>query len=133
MSEYDDRLPRAGRAGDNQVPEPQDPYMESGCGSVYPAPDYYGDLEREGSGGWTTRGHVAPRYNGLGIAGLLLSFVGLALLPVPVASLCAALPSLFLSAVGIGRRPRRYAVAGVVLSVLCLALVFGGVCGGLPW
>ncbi len=74
-----------------------------------------------GVGGSTPTPSLPRRSNGLGLAGFIVSLVGLLTLG------CLSPVGLVLSLVAVFRRPRGFAVAGLVLG--CIGLTVGGVIG----
>lgn len=70
--------------------------------------------------------HVAPtQTNGLGIAGFVLSLVGLVLFWVPFLDVIAPLIGIVLSAFGMKHKPNGLAIAGLVIGIV--ALIIGAI------
>ena len=63
------------------------------------------------------------RKNGLGTAGLVLSILGLALCWVPVANVILWFLGFLFSFIGVFKRPRGKAIAGLVISVVSLVVI----------
>ena len=65
----------------------------------------------------------APKKNGIGTAGFVLALLGLILCWVPVLDWILWLLGLIFSIIGVFRRPRGLAIAGLVISCLGLILL----------
>ena len=73
------------------------------------------------------------RRNGIGTAGLVLSIIGMALFWVPVVNVILWFLGFLFSFIGVFRRPRGKAIAGLVISIVSvlilvvISLILGGV------
>jgi len=81
-----------------------------------------------GQGGQQQQSYVyesydAPvrRHNGIGVAGFVLSLIGLIFCWVPVFNFFLVIPGLIMSIVGACRKPRGLSVAGIILA--CVAII----------
>ena len=61
--------------------------------------------------------------NGFGTAGLVLSILGLALFWVPIVDLILWFLGFLFSFIGIFKRPKGKAIAGLVISIVCLVAI----------
>ncbi len=73
------------------------------------------------------------RRNGIGTAGLVLSIIGMALFWVPVVNVILWFLGFLFSFIGVFKRPRGKAIAGLVISIVSvlilvvISLILGGV------
>ena len=61
--------------------------------------------------------------NGLGIAGFILSLIGLLSGLVNLISIVSIVLGLILSFFGLFSKPKGFAIAGFIISIICLALI----------
>lgn len=75
--------------------------------------------------------HQVPSSNGLGTAGFVLALLGLILCWVPMVNFVLWILGLILSLIGIFKRPRGLAIAGLVLSFIfvLITIAFLGALG----
>ncbi|MDR2847467.1 MAG: hypothetical protein LBV39_00015 [Bacteroidales bacterium] len=66
---------------------------------------------------------VPNQSNGIGIAGFVLSLIAVFLFWVPVLDWILWALGLILSSVGVFKKPRGLAIAGLVISLVCLILI----------
>ena len=67
---------------------------------------------------------TARRKNGPGIAGLVLSIIGLVLCWVPFVDIFIWFLGFLFSLIGMFKRPKGVAIAGLVISIICLVVLF---------
>ena len=67
---------------------------------------------------------TARRKNGPGIAGLVLSIIGLVLCWVPFVDIILWFLGFLFSLIGMFKRPKGVAIAGLVISIICLVVLF---------
>ena len=71
--------------------------------------------------------HVQPQpvrqKNGPGTAGLVLSILGLVLCWVPIANVILWFLGFLFSFIGMFKRPKGVAIAGLVISIVCLVVL----------
>lgn len=65
----------------------------------------------------------APSSNGLGTAGFVLALLGLILCWVPMVNFALWILGLILSLIGVFKRPRGLAIAGLVLSFISVLII----------
>lgn len=99
---------------------PQPGYRQGG-GPGYPGHDFY-QFEQGGANGYGASGRMPARpagqeSNGIGTAGFVLSLVTVFSSWVPFAGVMTWILAIVFSAIGLGRKPRGLAVAGLIISL----------------
>ena len=76
--------------------------------------------------------------NGIGLAGFIVSLVGLFTAWIPIIGWIIVIVGAILSAVGLGKQPKTFAIVGIILSVLSVIwilsvlLIFADAASSLP-